>query len=1142
VAPVLKKKRYLLLVLAPIFIALVALSPFLLSSPSALNFFVSTVNKKISGSISIDSWLIGWQQGVLCQNVVYSNPEKGISIAIPSLTSNRGLLELILAPKNFGTVHVDSPVVELSRSAVETFFVQGKPAPPETELNRRLSRDEIPVWDQVFVELKSRGGEVKIDWGDQAITIALENVSVDSTLAAGIVTFEFGFHAMEQGFVAATGSLNLPAHEYGWLETIIAETEVKVSSLQLRELLRAGAVVSKLPQGEGVANADFKLKVVGLDTVEYSGLAELTDLTLNGGFLGDDHPSFQKVHFAVEEGRWTRRGWSVKGLELVSDTLNINASGEMFPETMQLSAQGILNLPVLFDQVPRLLRVNESTFVESGIVDFSVNLGSTPNPNMKIKAKASRIGGIYKNKRFAWDSPVALFFNGEKRGSEIEVSALQFDAPFAQAKGSGGLHSFVMEAVLDLDKAFADIGMLFQLDLSGSGKMDMTMKSGLAERARFKVDAGLNISDLMLRRHDQSIIPLNQFSLNGSLQAPNTFVDQRNGELDIQIVLSSWLGEVFLVMNGEKTGDRPFKGYYTTDSELDLGQITTLLHTFNILDNETRVAGAMQLQAAGFVGEPPVEIRDLSAEITKFILEGNGALLNEPRITLKLMQPVNEEVPFLTVRELKIAEGREKFFRNGAGLNLVDFSARNIILHNVQLETKSVTAAVDRLVIPDWRKPYDSIRSQFSISADLEKMTEGFQAVGLLSRDMSFFGSTQASFLLAEKDKSNQEMKINVHVAGFGMKRRNKTLIGSEDIVFSSLFQGQMPLGAMTVEELKLRSGILDLDVTGSVSRSDAVQLLELSGSMKPDLYKVASIISKEFDIDLKMQGQPDEQIVIKYPLWSKPGDNIGQLGVFSSFHADRLVYNGIDLRNVALPFHFDNSKLHMELSSQMNEGRLELVADIDFVADPAVIKTPENSQVMTGVKLNDSLSSILLSRIHPLFGGLAQPSGLIDVRLDSLWWPIGEEGKNEANFVAIFDAREINLESGIQLKNILTIFGLEKEKLQLQDNEIYCIGNNGRIKCSPLRVMAGSAEIVMGGFVSMDGSLDYMVEVPITKKLVSDKEYQVLKGTTIKVAVKGTTEEPSFDKETVISTIQSLMKQAAGEIVRKTTGQNKPL
>jgi len=721
-----------------------------------------------------------------------------------------------------------------------------------------------------------------------------------------------------------------------------------------------------------------------------------------------------------------------------------------------------------------------------------------------------------------------LLFNGEKRAGDLQVSALQFDAPFGRAKGSGGLHSFSLDGVLDLGKAFADIGTLFQLDLSGSGKMELTMKSDLAENKvdRFKVDVDINISKFVVLHQEKPIIPLHQFSLIGGVEAPDTLFEHNIGELDVQVVLSSWIGEVFLVVNGEKSKDRLFKGYYTTDSELDLVQLTTLFHYFDIFSIGTRMAGDLQLQSAGFIGAMPMEIRDLSAEISSFDLEGNGAVFHDPLVKLTLTQPVNDEVPFLSLRDLKVAESKQAFFRNGAGLNLLDFSSRNINLHNVQLNSAAGTVGLERLVIPDWSKPFDSANAKFSLSADLGKMTEVFQTFGLLSRETSFSGSSQVAFSLADKGESAQEMQMNVQVKDFGLERRHKTFIGSEDIVFSSQLQGKIPFGVMSVDKLKLKlgSGILDFDATGKVSNVDEIQLLELNGTMKPALDKIASIIGKEFDVDVKMTGQQEEQFVLKYPLWKKSSESIAQWGAFSSFHADILSFNGIELHAVALPFYFDNSKLHVELSSRIGEGRVEFVTDTDFVADPAVIMAPRNSQVMTGVELNDPLVKTLFSKIHPLFGVFTQPSGLIDVRLDSFWWPMGEEGKKEASFVAIFDAREIQLRNRPLLKNILTIFGLEKERLQLQDNEIYCIGKNGGVKCSPVRLQAGDSEIIVGGSVYQDSSLDYVVEVPITKKLVNDR-YQHLEGATVKVPVNGTIKEPYFDKKNVTTTIQALMK-----------------
>ena len=207
---------------------------------------------------------------------------------------------------------------------------------------------------------------------------------------------------------------------------------------------------------------------------------------------------------------------------------------------------------------------------------------------------------------------------------------------------------------------------------------------------------------------------------------------------------------------------------------------------------------------------------------------------------------MNDEVPFLSLRDLKVAESKQTFFRNGAGLNLLDLSSRNINLHNVQLNSSAGTVALERLVIPDWSKPLDSANAKFSLSSDLEKMTEVFQTFGLLSRDTALAGSSQATFSLADKGELAQELQMNVQINNFGLERSNKTFIGSEDIVFSSQLQGEIPFGAMSVDKLKLGSGILDFDATGIVSNVDEIQLLELNGIMKPSLDKIASIIGKD--------------------------------------------------------------------------------------------------------------------------------------------------------------------------------------------------------------------------------------------------------------------------------------------------------
>lgn len=75
---------------------------------------------------------------------------------------------------------------------------------------------------------------------------------------------------------------------------------------------------------------------------------------------------------------------------------------------------------------------------------------------------------------------------------------------------------------------------------------------------------------------------------------------------------------------------------------------------------------------------------------------------------------------------------------------------------------------------------------------------------------------------------------------------------------------------------------------------------------------------------------------------------------------------------------------------------------------------------------------------------------------------------------------------------------------------------------------------MVLSGSVGMDKSLDYLLEVPVTRKLVSKEVYRFLEGTMVRVPIKGTIGKPAFDKNMVTAAIGDLVKQAAVKMVEK--------
>lgn len=1135
-ASVIKKKRNFALLLIPAFLVFVVAAPFLVSSSASLHLFLTAVNKRIEGQLSIDSWIIGWQQGMLCKNVSYTDDIRGIRVFIPNLTSNRGLMELLLVPRNLGILQIDSPEIQFSGPALKAHLTdKNRKTFKETDLG-----ENQPFWNSIVADVLLKKGKISATIKDDASAIAFAGVEIDAGLETGVITYDARLHSLEQGRVQLIGSLNMPFHSQDWLETVIAETQFNIDSLQVEDFLKA-LDLTTLPHGKGILNADFKIKAAGYNDIQFNGLAELQDATFLGGFLDEDQPHLKKIHLAVEEGKWSMAGWRITEAELTSDFLSMKVTGNSSPEQSRIDLKGNVKLPVVFDQLPHLLHVNESLFLERGDIAFSAETKFQPQGwNIELKASLNDIGGFSADERFAWVGPVKFLFEGSKDNEELEVSKLSFDAPFARLEGNGKLDSFAMNGIIDVQQTLSELNYLFQHELTGQGRLEMAAKSKPVDdkEGNISVDLNMNIADFTVNHRGQELIPKHEFSLVAGLQTEKSLVMGKQGELDLQVALSSWLGEFFLVMYGDKQLAGPFKGYYTTDSEVYLGYVSTMLHAADILRKSVRMSGSVQFQAEGFAGQIPLEIRDLTAEFTDFTLEGDQGIFSEPKMLVSMHQPVNDKISFLALRDLQVAESRDSFLRHGQGLNLIDFQNKSLFLHNLTLETAAGVSTIYTLGIPNWREPLVDTWADIDLNLDLKNFTGALHAFEQIPDEITFSGEAQLALDWTKRESPSSKVKLVGDIDDFGMLLNGTRVIDSDTVAFSGTVQGGFPFGNMIVDTLKLDSQTLAIEATGKSDVQDNNQALELTGSIRPDLKTFGKIIANEFDMALQMQGKPREKFTLTYPLWKKLNDAISGLRVITTFHANQLVYNDIELRGLVSPITFENSVLHLDLAGLVKDGRLKFATEIDYGIDPPVMKVPRSSLVLEKVKVNDPLNNELLSRVHPFFGGLTRTSGSLDLRLDSFWWPMKEQRRNEANLVCILGVQGIKLKNDLLFSDILGLVGLENEAIRMLDDEIYCIGKNGRIKCSPVRILAGDAELMLGGSVQLDGSLDYTIELPFTRKIVNEEVYQVLDGTKIEVAIGGTSKKPLFNRDKVLPKIESLKKQAEEEIARKSTGK----
>ena len=1123
----LRKKRYLLPAAFILFFLLLVLAPFIISTSPVLGLVTSVINSRVPGTLTVQSWLVGWQQGILCQNIEYLYPERGVRVSASRLTTTRGLLELIMAPRNLGTMILESPVLVIDRAA--------QPG-PVTETGREAEQvkanDTRPVWDRLAAELQVRNGTVKMMASKTGDEVGIRDISLNSRLEGGIIDLSLEFKALTgPGNVRAEGKINLPGRSRGWLDTMITELELVVKGYQLEDLLSAAAASSSsIPAGQGELEAGLGIKMVGIKALEVSGDVLLRELKLRGGFLGEDAPSFRQLGLKIDGGDWSGRGWQCKGFEFTADTGYFQGQGHRLDQGTVLVGKGSINLPVLFEQFPHLLHVQQEVLLESGTFDFGLEFTRNSElTDLELASEVKNIGGYNRGRSFAWDAPVtALFKGGEEKGAFL-VKALRIEAPFFQADGRGDPHSFVLDVSADLQEGFREAARLFQLEWNGGGRLEMTLKGGNQgiDNARIGFEADLNISDFSLNRSDQLYIPRQDLSLVGSGLAPLALLHGRPGKLDLQLALSSWLGDVFLTLDGEKRQDKPFRGYYSTDSNFNLDSATKLLQACGKIAGDLSVNGEMLLQAAGYMDRDKLEFREFEAGILGLTIDnGSGTIIEEKKMRLAARPAIKADAPFLTLHELIVAETREEFFTTGAGVNLLDFSGRRLFLHHLTLTSRTADMRIDKLLVPDWRRPLEGLAAGAQGRIDLQLLTRWLQGAEKLSAD-TLLGGRLTFDLAAGGGGEKRRWSTAVQVDDFSLRRLGKEMTAGPNIAFAADIQGDLPGGSFVIDKLQVDSGLLTIAATGRTEES-ALREVQLQGTIQPDLAQIAVLLREGFNLDIDMSGSQEEAFFLQLPLTRDYDQLKGRARVESRLSADRLIFRGIDLHTLTLPFGYQQGKLHFEATGALNGGELFLVADSDLTLDPALIKIPEKTRVLIDVGLERPLIENLLASIHPLFGVMAEPSGHFDLRFDSFVWQIGEGEKDKGAFVGVFDLQGVSLESTGVLREILDVVGLGREPLSLADNELYCIGSKGRISCSPVRIAVAGSEIVISGSV-LDNKLDYLVEVPITAKSIAGQDASLPEGLRIKVPVTGTLKEPVINRPMIENSLQDLLRLAGG-------------
>ncbi len=1119
--------------------AVVGLLPVFLSSGWMQSLVLARLNERIPGTISVQSCSIGWQQELQCKNIVYDDAQQGTHVDIPALSGSHGLLALIVAPMNPGTFSVHDPVLMLpafpatvqkkSAAAVQPNNTSGSTGQGRPK-SLTATSDDAPFWDKLNVKVLADGAVVKLVPGNQAASSIIRNGSLDARLTTGSIYFSMDLESGRgEGTAAVSGFVNLPVRRGGLLDTLISEINLHIMDLEVEPLLALVPAQFNLPATRGELSSELLIKAAGSGNLQISGTNMLRNITMSGGFFAEEHPSFKQINLDLDLQRDAGSGWRFPGMQVASDFGTLDLSGSVEGRTYTVKGRGKLDLPVLFEQLPHLFKVQPDIRVEDGSMDITLDFVQDQQRFAGVVgAVIDNISGNRQGLPFSWNNRINLHLDGSMENGKARIEALTLKAPFLDLEGRGELRDFSMHGTADLGLAGQEIGKIFQLGWDCGGSLRLSLESKEDGNERYLVNSRVDIADLTLSRRGKPVLLSNPLTFSSQLTTPAHFPLVRSEAMNLVFDFSSWPGKVNGEVNNVYRKDGLISAGYQFHSALQLGRLTDLLHNGEMLNPDTTLTGTANIQSSGYVEDNRLVVRELDGRVDDFIMYQQGKMYQDSLIHLFTTAPVVDDDVAQAVRALDLADSAALYFTGGGGCTMFDPAEHRLILRDLKLTSDLVDINVARLAVEDLQKLPAGLSLKLAGKTDLTALTPILQQYGFLSPVQMVDGTGSFTMDLAADNEKSYAGSVQVDCRQASFSQDGKMLLTDETVHCSSRFQGNPATGDIDFDQLTFQSSPLNLKARGRLQRSGKEPYFSLKGDMTPDFSSLIPLLNNLYATDIKAAGRQQQPFSLHYPLAVAGEDNYRRMQFSTAFNADYLSTSGIDLQKPVMPVSMENGILQAMVTAEINNGVLKVSPRLDLTLSPPLLTLPEAEQVLTKVQLEGPLIDDVLQRINPVFGLLARPVGTISAEMNHFSWPLVAEGAADADFSTVLHVGEIELAADGVLHEILVMAGLGEEPLTLQQSEITCNGAQGRISCTPLQILAADSEMTLEGSVGFDGSLDYLLEIPVTNRLVGKEAYRVLKGTTLKVPIRGSSEQAIFDPAALSRAISDLLGQAA--------------
>ncbi len=378
---------------------------------------------------------------------------------------------------------------------------------------------------------------------------------------------------------------------------------------------------------------------------------------------------------------------------------------------------------------------------------------------------------------------------------------------------------------------------------------------------------------------------------------------------------------------------------------------------------------------------------------------------------------------------------------------------------------------------------------------------------------------------------AKEGLRVELTATGGGALVRDGETVFSEKSVRVVADAALAPDGdSVKVSKLNITSGLVDLETEAKVTEVATRCVVTAEGKAALDFGAVTQLLAADGIDEFSMTGREKRGFRFVSPLAGglatvlSEGDFSGAafLGSFKGL--------GLSTGPADAAFRLSKGVLKVAYEPMLNGGKLRLVPEAEVGGRGGALNFPAKTRLLENVTLTQGMVDTLLVNMNPMFQGSTVLGGTVTLDLRSC--NIVSGVKPDKGVAVDMDVlfKQLKLEMGPSLLELLSMVKVKERIYEVDQLPVHVAIKDGRVNMDPVRMMIDKQPVTCGGWVAFDGTIKYLIEVPVTERLVGGTAGRMLKGAVIKIPVSGTVNEPRLDTSALQNTLGSLLKSTVGE------------